>query len=75
MFEHLRIYAKAYSAGAGAFAAAPFAGDITNILVWILSLAHVPALPPAVQTSITNVITGLAAGLLAAFIPNAGPSK
>ena len=69
MIQHFQTYAKAYATGGALLAIGPFAGDITTILVWLMSLAHL-TIPDVVQTSITHIITAITGGGVAGLVAN-----
>ena len=69
MLAHVKKFAKGYSAGVAALAVGPFAANIVVIIVWALSLVHIP-IPDNVQAALTYVVTALASGGAAAAVSN-----
>ena len=69
MIQHFQTYAKMYATGGALLAIGPFAGDLTAILVWLVSFAHI-TVPDLVQTSMTHIITAVTGGGVAGAVTN-----
>jgi hypothetical protein len=69
MGDHVKKYAKAYTAGAVVLVVGSFGSDIMTILVWLASLANI-TVPATVQAALTHIITAFAGGGATALTPN-----
>lgn len=70
MFDHVKAYAKAYTAGAAVLIIGSLAIEIVDILAWMVSLAGI-TIPVKIQAALTHIITAVAGGGAAGLTKNA----